>query len=81
MAMMTALTPLHGCPPPSAKRGDVDGENEKGKREGARRERGERGKLMRICACEQVSTLSIFEALFTINPEFQPTKHEPLCLS
>ena len=28
----------------------MDGENEKGKREGAR---GERGKLMRICACEQ----------------------------
>ena len=56
----------------------MDGENEKGKREGAR---GERGKLMIICASNQVSTLSLSKALFTINPGFQPTKHEPLCLT
>ena len=31
----------------------MDGENEKGKREGARGERGD--KLMRMCACEHVT--------------------------
>ena len=74
----------------------MDGENEKGKREGARGERGD--KLMRMCACEhvtaerrrkangkvcaskQVSTLSLFKAFFSIHPRFQPTKHEPLPL-
>ena len=33
----------------------MDGENEKGKREGARGERGGGDKLMRMCACEHVT--------------------------
>ena len=32
--------------------------------------------------CEQanVNSFTFFEAFFTINPGFQPTKHEPLCV-
>ena len=52
MAMVAALTRPTA---PTAKRDDVNGENEKGKRAGEGGGRKGRDKLMRICASEQVS--------------------------
>ena len=39
---------------------------------------GRREANRKVCASKQVSTLSLFKAFFSINPGFQPTKHEPL---